>query len=336
MAQFIPASDKNFRYEGRIDWADTARPVLIWQGTKVEIEFEGIELSLCFGSCRGVVYFDLHVDGVVSLVEVKEANAPCEFVYPKALSAGAHRLLLFKRSEADVGHVAFLGIELLSGTNVSSPGKPPLKLAMQFFGDSITAGACNEDGAVDQWETLATHNNALSYAALTAKACGARYRNVAVSGMGVVVGYVPKVAGEIWNRLYPLPTSPKSDERDWMPEVVFVNYGENDDSFSKNQSMEFPDGFTDGYVALVKAMRETYPKAEFVLLRGGMFGGARSEPLCSAWETAVQQLETRDSRMHHFIFLHWSDLHPRVSDHRAMADELIAWLKTQPFMHRFT
>lgn len=297
--------------------------------------FEGTDLNLHFGDCRGVVYFDLEVDGVKNLVEVREANSPCEFKCPRTLLAGWHRMTLFKRSEADVGHVAFLGLSLQSGAMLSASEKPVTKLAMQFFGDSITAGACNEDGAADQWETLATHNNALSYAALTAKAFGARYRNVAVSGMGVVVGYVPKVTGEIWDRLYPVTTSPRADESNWAPDVVFVNYGENDDSFSRNQSMNFPARFAEDYVALVKNMRKAYPLAEFVLLRGGMFGGARSESLRLAWEEAVRQLESTDPHIHHFVFQHWSDWHPRVSDHQTLAEELIAWLKTQLFMQRF-
>jgi lysophospholipase L1-like esterase len=163
----------------------------------------------------------------------------------------------------------------------------------------------------------------------------AGYRNIAVSGMGIVIGYVPKRAGEIWDRLYPEPDSPKAEDLSWSPDVVFVNYGENDDSFSKNQNMAFPTGFAAGYVALVKAMRISYPKAEIVLLRGGMFGGAKSEPLRAAWVEAVQRLEAEDARVHHFVFQHWSETHPRVSDHRAMADELVGWLKAQPFMQRF-
>jgi hypothetical protein len=82
-------------------------------------------------------------------------------------------------------------------------------------------------------------------------------------------------------------------------------------------------------------MRAAYPKAEIVLLRGGMFGGAKSEPLRAAWTEGVQRLETGDVHVHHFVFQHWSETHPRVNDHRALADELVGWLKMQPFMQRF-
>jgi hypothetical protein len=46
----------------------------------------------------------------------------------------------------------------------------------------------------------------------------------------------------------------------------------------------------------------------------------------------VTQLEAADPAISHFVFAHWTRSHPRVADDRAMADELIAWLKQQPFM----
>mgnify|MGYP000408550297 CR=1 FL=1 len=34
--------------------------------------------------------------------------------------------------------------------------------------------------------------------------------------------------------------------------------------------------------------------------------------------------EAGDAKVHHFVFQHWTETHPRVVDDRAMADELIA------------
>ena len=332
---FISANDAAFRFDGRIDARNQANPVFIWQGSQVAVDFEGDSLALWFGTCHGVCFFDVTVDGVKSVVAVREEQPPARIKLSVVHAEGRHRLVIFKRSEADAGHVVFQGIELTGGAKIFAPKPINSKLAMQFFGDSITAGACNEDGPEDQWENRSTHNNALSYGALTANALKARYRNIAVSGMGIVVGYVPKRVSEVWNRLYPEPGAPKADEPGWSPDIVFVNYGENDDSFSKNQNQPFPASFADSYVALIKDMRAAYPKAEIVLLRGGMFGGAKSDALRQAWEEAVRRLEDEDARMHHFVFLHWSATHPRVSDHRAMSDELVAWLKAQTFMQRF-
>jgi hypothetical protein len=112
----------------------------------------------------------------------------------------------------------------------------------------------------------------------------------------------------------------------------FVNLGENDDSFSHAKGKPFPANFSAEYVALVRAIRRAYPATSIVLLRGGMFGGAKSAPLRQSWDAAVAKLEAADPRATHFVFQHSTSSHPRVNDHRAMADELIDWLKRQPFI----
>ena len=247
---------------------------------------------------------------------------------------GRHHLSLFKRSEANAGTARFRGVEITGGAEVSA-AKPPAQVRMEFISDSITAGACNEDGDADQWDSRRTHNAALSYAALTAADFSADHRNISVSGMGVITGWVTQKAGEVWDRLYPEPSSPRAVSTTWTPHVVFVNLGENDDSYPRAHGQSFPTNFTDGYVTLIHAVRKAYPNATIVLLRGGMFGGAQSEPLRQAWESAVAQLESADKRIFHFVFKHWTPKHPRTADDRILADELTAWLKQQSFMQRF-
>jgi hypothetical protein len=116
---------------------------------------------------------------------------------------------------------------------------------------------------------------------------------------------------------------------------VCVNLGENDDAFTRANGRPFPAAFTAGYVALVKEIRGAWPEARIVLLRGGMWGGAKGPDLRAAWEAAVRELEADDPRITHFVFKHWSEQHPRVSDHRAMADELVRWLKAQPWARAY-
>ena len=170
-----------------------------------------------------------------------------------------------------------------------APAKPPGRRHHRSTGfgwrilATITVGACNEDGPADQWDDRRTHNAALSYAAMTADAFSADYRNISVSGMGISTGWVGKVTGEIWNKIYPSAASPQADLTIWKPQVVFVNYGENDDSYPHAHGQPFPAGFTDAYIAFVHDLRAAYPAAHIVLLRGGMFGGAQSQPLRQAW-----------------------------------------------------
>jgi lysophospholipase L1-like esterase len=330
--RIIPANHEAFVYEGRFDRASAGEVGVVWQGSRIRLAFTGESLRLQFGEVQGQNFFDADIDGRITLVELRQGQSPKGIEFEN-LGVGPHQLTLFKRSEAAAGHAKFQGVQLASDASAMKPKLRVYPVAFQFIGDSITAGACNEDGSTDQWEDRSTHNNALSYGAMTAAAFGADYRNIAVSGMGIATGYTPVKAGEVWDRVYPIPSSPRAEIAEWQPDVLFVNLGENDDSFPRTQNQPFPkDAYTGGYVQLVKELRAAYPSSHIVLLRGGMFGGAKSDTLRSAWETVVSRIEREETNVHHFVFNHWSSNHPRVSDHRVMADELIAWLKQQSFM----
>ena len=88
-------------------------------------------------------------------------------------------------------------------------------------------------------------------------------------------------------------------------------------------------------VVEVPAHKGTNPAAQIVLLRGGMYNGAQNESLRNAWEAAVTQIEATDKSVSHFVFKHWKPNHPRVADDRAMADELVAWLRQQDFIQSY-
>ena len=290
--QFIPAFDPRFLYEGRFDFANPAGPVMAWQAGRIRIDFEGDKLGLRFDCLDGQCFFDVQVDDAVWVLAVWRGRHQ-RIAFQRPLTPGRHHLTIFKRSEASAGTVRFKGIEPAAAAKAWSPEPVAYPLAMEFFGDSITVGACNEDGANDQWTNRLTHNCALSYATLTASAFSADYRNIAVSGMGIVTGYVKVRASQVWNRTGAKADSSLADLKAWQPDVVFVNYGENDDSFTTKQRRPFPAKFADGYVALIEDIRRAYPNARIVILRGGMFGGAKSDRLRVPWEAAVARLEAR-------------------------------------------
>lgn len=328
----IRSTDPLLTYEGRFAAVapSDAGVTFVWQASRCTFDFEAEALQLSFDEIRGQSFFDIILDGKATVLALREGQAALGASFD-GLPRGRHHLTLFKRSEAAAGSARFRAIELPRGGLVRVAPAPGYATSMLFFGDSITAGANNEDGAVDQWEDRSTHNNARSYGAFTAAAFHADYRNIAVSGMGISEGYTPFIAQQIWDRIAPDPAAPRAELASWQPEFVFVNYGENDESFSKNQGRSFPKNFAADYVKLIRSIRGAYPKAQIVLLRGGMWGGANSEPLRRAWEAAAAELVRSDPRVAHFAFQHWTGTHPRASDHRLMADELIGWLKAQPF-----
>jgi lysophospholipase L1-like esterase len=331
---WISAADPRFRYEGRFDFSNSNAPVVIWQASRISLDFAGDTLTLIFADAKGQCFFNARLDGSNTIVEVREGMAAQPKTF-SGLGSGRHHFALFKRSEAIAGTVRFRGIEIAPTAKAWAPPYTAYKVRMEFIGDSITAGACNEDGATDQWDNRRTHNSALSYAALTAAAFSADHRNIAASGMGIATGWVDPKAGEVWDRLYPNPASPRADLSKWTPQIVCLNFGENDVSFPLAHKLDFPTNYTAGYVSMVQAIRKSYPAARIILLRGGMQNGEQNEPLRLAWESVVTQLEATDKSVSHFVFKHWTANHPRVADDRVMADELIAWLKQQDFMQSY-
>jgi lysophospholipase L1-like esterase len=327
----VPASDPHFRYDGRFDFADPGSPVVIWEASTIAIDFDGGRADVRFAGVTGQVFFDASVDGAATLLSLREGTA--DRPLPLAVSGrGRHRLVLFKRSEATAGTVHFAGIGVAAGARVFTPPSPASRMRMEFIGDSITVGACDLDGPVDQWDDRRTHDAAYSWAAVTAAEFSADYRNISISGIGVAAGYTDIVMGQVWDRIYPNASSPKADLGRWTPDVVLILLGDNDDSYPRAHSLPFPGNFVDRYTSLVQAVRAAYPRAAIVLLNGAMWAGTHSEALAKEWSAAVAGLESKDRRISDYTFVHWTMNHPRVADHRALARELDAWLRSKAFM----
>jgi lysophospholipase L1-like esterase len=329
--QVVGAGDARFRYGGRIDFRDPASPDLVWQASTVALDFTGDRLAVRLAGVQGQVFLNATVDGATVVLDPPDGGPTQEI--PVAVSGpGPHHLVLFKRTEASAGTAHFAGVAIAAGARASRPSAVPARLRMEIYGDSITAGACDEDGPQDQWADRRTHNAARSWAADTAAAVGADYRNIAVSGIGVADGYADVLMGQVWDRIAPAADAPKADLTAWTPDVVLVLLGQNDDGHPRVHGQPFPAAFVANYIALVRALRSAYPHAHVVLLNGGMWAGVNSPDLGPAWGRAVAQLEAGDPAISHFTFRHWTNNHPRVADHQAMADELVAWLGPQPFM----
>ncbi|MEI6035414.1 MAG: GDSL-type esterase/lipase family protein [Verrucomicrobiae bacterium] len=334
--QRIPASDPRFLYEGRLDFSDKGAPVVIWEASRIGLDFEGDTLELIFDAIKGQNYINAEIDGQNTIVEANEGK-PVKNGSFSGLGQRRHRLSLFKRSEANAGTLQFRGVDLAPGAQAWAPQPPAYKLKMEFFGDSCSVGACNEDGPVEQWKDRRTHNSALSYTTLLASELAADHRNISVSGMGVVTGYTKVKTDEILDRLYPTKTSPPADQTMWTPDVVFVAVGGNDFLFTAEKGQPFPENFAEGYIALVRSVRAAYPAAHIVLLGGTLISEPpRTEALDKAWEAAVQRIEAGDDKsVSHYVCKHVYGGHPKVADHRALAQEIVGWLKQQRFMQPY-
>jgi len=88
---------------------------------------------------------------------------------------------------------------------------------MEFSADSLTVGACNEDGDTDQVGQSPAHTTpALSYAALTANAFSVRLSQHCRQRHGHRHRlWVDKRPVEVWNQNLSQPASPRADLTQW-------------------------------------------------------------------------------------------------------------------------
>lgn len=328
--RLVAPDDSGLYYIGRIDHCNQQAPVIIWQGTEIRAVFTGKAIGFRFSGAWGQNYFNVIIDGALKLLKLKEAGTH-DYLLDETLPEGSHHLVLFKRSEAMFGKASFQGLILEKGAVLGL--KPePLPLRIEFYGDSITAGACNEDPGSDQYEDLSTHNNYLSYAAITARNLNAEYLNLAVSGTGICYSWNPVLMPEIYDKLYPDKTSPKYAFSDRKPEMVIINLGQNDYGYPKSIGKPFPGAYREKYVEFVRAIRNLYPKAYIVCAIGGMDCYHSSEELRSAFGEAVAELKRTDPQLCSFIFTAFTATHPRVDTHLKLAAELTTFLKQLPLL----
>ncbi len=206
--QMVDADHPGLSYIGRIDFHDPKAPVFIWQGTQVRARFSGKSIGFRFSNAWGQNFYNVIIDGKIRFLKLNEWGTH-DYQLAQTLSEGSHEFVLFKRTEANSGNAVFRG--LILGEEAKLEAKPdPLPLRIEFYGDSITAGACNENPPnTEQYDDLSTHNNYLSYGAITARNLNAEYVCIAVSGIGICYSWNSFLMPEVYNRLY-LNTS---DER---------------------------------------------------------------------------------------------------------------------------
>jgi hypothetical protein len=328
-AAFVPADDPALYYVGRFPASGRSAPDFVWQGSELLARFAGRRLGLRFDKPVGPAFFNVLVDGANRILELKSEGA-ADYILDADLGPGEHELVLYKRTEAFIGSVAFRGLILERGASLG-PRPEPLPLRLEFYGDSITAGACNDEPGEDQYEDQSAHDNYLSYGAIASRSLGAEHVSIAVSGTGICRSWNPILMNAIWDKAS--CDSEGGPNRNWdfschEPDIVVINVGQNDHSLPFSLGQPFPPDFAPRYVDFVLSLRRAYHGAAIVCSIGGMSAWRDSPDLQTAWERAVAELKASDPRVFDLRFEAFSYNHPRVAVHRALAAELAAFIRT--------
>jgi lysophospholipase L1-like esterase len=203
-------------------------------------------------------------------------------------------------------------------------------LKFEFYGDSITAGACNGDIAEDQYEDLSSHDGTRAYGALTAERLGADYVGIAVSGIGITATWHDLLMPQVWNRYAPRLDAAIAPPDPRAPDVVLLNLGQNDHGFRASKGQSIAPDFGARYLAFVRQLRGRYPHARIVLLMGGMSAPQEQPAIPHAVQRAVQTLRAEgDAQVWSYRFRAFAWTHPRIDVHAQMADELTEFLQAE-------
>lgn len=177
-----------------------------------------------------------------------------------------------------------IGIKEIKATGSAIKPTPNKDMLIEFVGDSITCGYGVDDPDKNHHFSTKTEDVTKAYGYLTAQKLNADYSMVSFSGYGIISGYSgdgKKVAAQIVPPLYDkLGTTwtsngtfaPSYEEWDFskrQPDVVVINLGTNDDSYTKDNA-ELQEEYCTAYTEFLKQVREKNPNAKILCVFGVM------------------------------------------------------------------
>jgi len=333
---FVPFSQKNLTYSGRVEKTGNQYAKIYWPGTSVTITFKGTELKAILKNGTEDTYFYAIVDGIENdLKKIKADTIKSSIVLTSGLKDSIHSVQLFKLSN-NTSYTYFYGFEMADGSTLLD-AKPLPERKIEFYGNSITAGhgvdvlPGHEDSGNPEY-----FNNYLTYAARTARHFNAQYSCISRSGIGVMVSWFPIIMPEMYDRLNPEDSSSKWDFSQYTPDIVVINLFQNDmwltasfdhPQFKARFGITPPNVTTiiQSYQNFVKSIRNKYPKASIICVLGSMNATEKGSPWPGYIENAVEGLSDTKIFTHFFPYKNTPG-HPKVADQKVMADELIDFI----------
>lgn len=238
----------------------------------------------------------------------------------------------------------------IKSINVNSKGDiaptPDKDLKIEFIGDSITCGYGVDDEDMNHHFATNTEDATKAYAVKTAELLDADYSLVSFSGHGIISGYsgngrkqasqlVPNFYTKVGRTYGKAPVDVSKIDWDFssfVPDVVVINLGTNDDSYVKGDEEKTFD-YIDGYVKFLGTIREKNPDAQIVCTLGTM-----GDNLYPAIEEAVSRYTAAsgDSKVScmHFDLQDMNadgiaaDWHPSAKTHSKAAEKLAEEIKS--------
>lgn len=326
-AELVPADHPGISYTGRVDFSDPKAVRFDWPGILISANFEGPYIGAKITD--GNNDYNIFIDGKLAGVLVTKPGIK-EYTLAENLSAGAHSLILSRRTEGYQGMAVFHGLLLDKGAKLLPPPERPAR-KIEFIGDSITVGYGVEGPGITCPSEREFKNNWKAFSAVAARELKAEYQMIAISGRGVVKNYGEKtnVSAEplpfYYDRTLQNDPKLKWDFKSWTPDAVVINLGTND--FSA-QPVPEQSVFVNAYIALIKRVKENHPQAHVFIC----VGPGQPAPF-NRYIVEILDAFNKDKKIHRVDLANTTetelgcDWHPNEPAAQRLAGELTAEMK---------
>lgn len=279
------------------------------EAKKLSIDFLGDDTAHPSGKENGEpemnwARYEIFVDGKSVLIGSMDAPEKSVTVF----DGSETKKSVVKILKLTEGTQSYLGIKQIVTDNDAKISPTAAKdLKIEFIGDSITCGYGVEGKKAEEPFSTQTENATKAYAYMTAQNLDADYLLTSFSGFGIVSGWTgdgnlnpiqlvpPHYENFCFNWNSKKFEDKKWDFADFEPNLIVVNLGTNDDSYTQDIE-ERRDQYASEYVKFLKDIRSKNPKAHLLLTMGIMLGGNR---LFNKIEKAAADYtaETGDNRL---------------------------------------
>ena len=318
---------------GRINRQGQDYAVLYWPGTSLKIRFKGTKVETLLKDEKGKNYYDIIVDGGEPRL-LHPDSLEHWYVLADSLDKKEHTLELFKRTEWSNGNTRFYDFRITKRAKLLDSHNTSGRV-IEFYGNSITAGYADRDSSGNHPDSILT-DNYVAYGGLTARHYHADYYCTSKGGIGIMISWFPMIMPEMYNRLDPTDPQSKWDFSKVQPNIVVINLFQNDSWLVKMPDYpEFKHRFgkipptrrqiVDAYKSFVERIRAVYPKAHIICTLGSMDATKTGSPWPGYVTQAVKEIHDPEIYTLFFPYINKAG-HPRVKDHRIMADTLIHFI----------
>ncbi|MBR1592059.1 MAG: hypothetical protein IJ666_03500 [Ruminococcus sp.] len=340
----IPLNAENTKITGRTyNYANTL--ALVLSGSGCEFSFTGKRLDISI-SCDEKTYLSgracnypriaIICDGRFTVKRVLE-NPTEKYNIISSDIPVTKNIKIIKLSEAAFSLALVHEAETDDNAVISPlPGK---NLKIEFIGDSITCGYGVDNCNVYSEFSTAAENCMKSYAYLTADMLNADYSLFSYSGYGIISGYTPdgvRNTREVLPQYYEStgfsygtindikPHEIKWDFSRFVPDIIVINLGTNDNSFCIKNEWAFGE-FEDKYIDFLITVRKNNPAAK-IICAIGMMNSETSPHVINAAER-FGDAYFFEFKMQDGMLGFSCDFHPSEDTQRYAAEELTEFIK---------